>query len=147
VTVTRVNRHMLVKNFDMWLKMPINVHCLFYHISKKYSLMHAHGTYKKLFVIYGPFEEHHWTTSANLNYSAKIRYIRKEKQSIRLVFGVSRNEKTKEYREEQRYLLWRTLLPSYAWPKLDRVSHPAQGMDVRLEVVNSGDSPLKCNTL
>jgi len=49
-----------------------------------------------------------------------------------LSFEKSENEKPNEYREEQCYLLRCTLLWSYDWPRLDRVSYPAQGMYVRL---------------
>jgi len=54
-----------------------------------------------------------------------------------LSFEKSENEKPNEYGDEQCCLLWCTLLWSYDWPRLDRVSYPAQGMYVRLDVVRA----------
>jgi hypothetical protein len=54
-----------------------------------------------------------------------------------LSFEESGNAKPSEWNEEQSSLLWSPLVRLYVWPKLDSASHPAQGVDARLEVVTA----------
>lgn len=72
-----------------------------------------------------------WITVLRLGTSERTRSLSD------LSFEKSENEKPNEYWEEQCHLLWCTLLWPYDCSTLDRVSYPAQGMYVRLEVITA----------